>query len=216
MQKNKPTVQENFWNGEFGKEYTDRNTRSALEWEKFYIDTWGISKQSINEKLINQLPKDIKILEVGSNTGMQLNCLQQMGFKNLYGIELQNYAVEKSKKFTSGINIIQGSGFDIPFKDDYFDLVCTNGVLIHIHPDDHLKIMSEMVRCSNSYIMGFEYYSPEIVAVNYRGNSGYLWKADYAKVFTTNFQNLNLVKADYYKYLNDENVDYAYLLQKQS
>ncbi len=208
------TTQESFWNGDFGKEYTDRNTRDLKEWEKFYQDTWGITKSAINEKLFGHLPKDIKILEVGSNTGMQLNCLQEMGFKNLYGIELQSYAVEKSKQFTKGINIIQGSGFDIPFKDGYFDMVCTNGVLIHIHPDDHKRIMSEMVRCSKSYIMGFEYYAPETTDVNYRGNAGFLWKADFSKIFSTNFPELKELKRDYYKYVKDNNVDCAYLLQK--
>lgn len=210
------TTQEKFWQGEFGKEYTDRNTRDIKEWEKFYIDTWGVTKQSINEKLIGNLPKDIKILEVGSNTGMQLNCFQQMGFTNLYGVELQSYAVEKSKEYTKGININQGSGFDLPFKDNYFDLVCTNGVLIHIHPNDHKRIMSEMVRCTKSYIMGFEYYAPETTDVNYRGNTGFLWKADFAKIFMNNFPQLKELKRDYYKYVNDDNVDYAYLLQKQS
>jgi pseudaminic acid biosynthesis-associated methylase len=208
------TTQESFWKGDFGKEYTDRNTRDLKEWEKFYQDTWGITKREINEKLFGHLPKDIKILEVGSNTGMQLNCLQEMGFKNLYGIELQSYAVEKSKQFTNGINIIQGSGFNIPFKDGYFDMVCTNGVLIHIHPEDHQRIMSEMVRCSNSYIMGFEYYAPETTDVNYRGNTGFLWKADFSKIFSTNFPELKELKRDYYKYVNDDNVDCAYLLQK--
>lgn len=57
---------------------------------------------------------------------MQLKCLQEMGFTNLYGVELQAYAVQRSKEFTEGINIIQGSGFDVPFKDGFFDLVCTN------------------------------------------------------------------------------------------
>lgn len=209
------TTQEKFWQGEFGKKYTDRNTRDNKEWENFYLDTWGVTKQTINEKLIGYLPKDIKILEVGSNTGMQLNCFQQMGFKNLYGIELQGYAVEKSKEFTKGINIIQSSGFDIPFKDNYFDLVCTNGLLIHIHPNDHNRIMAEMVRCTKSYIMGFEYYAPETTDIIYRGNSGFLWKADFAKIFINNFFELKELKRDYYKYVKDDNVDFAYLLQKQ-
>ena len=43
----------------------------------------------------------------------------------------KQYAVEKGKENTKGINIIQGSAFDLPYKDNYFDLVCTNGVLIH-------------------------------------------------------------------------------------
>jgi pseudaminic acid biosynthesis-associated methylase len=212
MQK---TEQEKFWSGEFGKEYTDRNSRDPKVWDKFYLDTWGITKRDINAKLMKNLPKDIKILEVGSNTGMQLKCLQDMGFENIYGVELQSYAVEKSKEYTKGINIIQGSGFDLPFKDNFFDLVCTNGVLIHIHPNDYSKIMSEMVRCSKTYIMGFEYYSPELKEVLYRGNEGFLWKTDFAKEFIKRFPNLEEVQRDYYKYVQDDNVDFAYLLKKK-
>jgi pseudaminic acid biosynthesis-associated methylase len=211
----KHTEQEEFWAGEFGKEYTDRNSRDPKVWDQFYLDNWGVTKSEINAKLLKDLPKDIKILEVGSNTGMQLKCFQDMGFTNIYGVELQSYAVEKSKEYTKGINIIQGSGFDLPFKDNYFDLVCTNGVLIHIHPNDHSKIMSEMVRCSKKYVMGFEYYSPETLDVNYRGNAGFLWKADFAKIFTDSFPNLTEVRRDYYKYVQNDNVDYAYLLEKK-
>ena len=208
------TQQTKFWSGEFGKEYTDRNSRDPKIWDKFYLENWGITKSEINSKLLSALPKDIKILEVCSNTGMQLTCLKEMGFKNLYGIELQSYAFEKSKEYTTNINLIQGTGFDLPFKDNYFDLVCTNGVLIHIHPNDYFKIMSEMVRCSKSFIMGFEYYAADVTNVNYRGNDGFLWKADFAKIFTTLFPDLLELKRDYYKYLHSENVDCAYLLKK--
>ena len=41
-----------------------------------------------------------------------------MGFTDLYGIELQKYAVEKAKANTEYINIIQDSPFDIPYKDN--------------------------------------------------------------------------------------------------
>src|SRR5687768_14093370 len=121
------TKQTNFWEGDFGKEYTNRNTFSSEEWDEVYKKQWGLTKIEINTSFIGHLPKDIKILEVGCNTGMQLNGLQRMGFQNIYGIELQTYAVEKAKEITRNINIIQGSGFDIPFKNNYFDLVCTNG-----------------------------------------------------------------------------------------
>lgn len=53
------------------------------------------------------------------NIGNQLLCLQNAGFNNLYSIELQPYAVELSKSRAEGINIIQGSAFYIPFKDDF-------------------------------------------------------------------------------------------------
>lgn len=50
-----------------------------------------------------------------------------MGFNNLYGIEINNYAIELSKSRTNNINIIQGYAFGIPFKDEYFNLVFTSG-----------------------------------------------------------------------------------------
>jgi len=68
-----------------------------------------------------------RILEVGCNVGNQLRMLQRMGFNNLYGIELQQYAIEKAKALTKRINIIHGVADDIPFKDGYFDMVFTSG-----------------------------------------------------------------------------------------
>lgn len=207
------TKQIEFWKSDFGKEYTDRNTFMYEEWDEVYKKTWGKSKEELNQPFFENLSKDINILEVGCNTGMQLRCLQKMGFHNLYGIELQPYAVERSKEFSQNINIIQGSGFDIPFKDNFFDLVFTNGVLIHISPDDLNAIMSEMYRCSKSLIWGFEYYHESLMAIDYRGNDDKLWKGDYAKIFSENF-NLQIVKQTFHPYVNSSNIDSMYLLKK--
>jgi pseudaminic acid biosynthesis-associated methylase len=210
------TKQMDFWAGNFGKEYTDRNTRSEEEWEKFYLSCYGTTKIKMNEAAFGNLPKEAKILEVGCNTGMQLNGMKKMGYENIYGIELQPYAVEQAKKTTQNINIICGSGFDIPFKDNYFDMVCTNGVLIHISPDDLPRIMKEMYRCSKKYIFGFEYYSDSLTEINYRGHEGFLWKADYASLFLKQFPDLKLVNKAKYPYIdNSGNVDFTYLLEKQ-
>ena len=210
----KNTEQIDFWQGDFGKEYTIRNSYSQSEWDQFYIKTWGISRIDMNQKCIGNLPKESKILEVGSNIGIQLGCLQRMGFENLYGIELQKDVVELSKKNTENINIIYGSAFDIPFKDKYFDIVFTSGVLIHIAPEDLSNVMDEMVRCSSKYIWGFEYFDNEITDLKYRGNTGFLWKADYAKFFLNRFHDLSLVNKDFYKYIENDNVDCMYLLSK--
>ena len=207
--------QNDFWSGEFGKAYTDRNSRSEVEWDQFYMHNWGKTKIAMNDEIIGSLSRNSKILEVGCNTGMQLNGLQRMGFENLYGVELQPYAAEMAKKYTKNINIVCASGFDIPFKDHFFDVVCTNGVLIHISPDSLKNIMSEMYRCSKKYIMGFEYFAVEITSVNYRGYENYLWKADYATIFQEHFPDLRLIKCIKYPYIvNRANVDYMYLLEK--
>ena len=210
----KKSKQIDFWQGDFGKSYNSRNSFSQAEWDQFYTKTWGITRIEMNQKCIGDLPKDSKILEVGSNIGMQLEGLQRMGFTNLYGIEIQQEAVELSKKTTKNINIIQGSAFDIPFKDNYFDVVFTSGVLIHIAPGDLPEVMDEMFRCSSKYIFGFEYFNEEVTDVLYRDNSGFLWKADYADLFLKRFPQLSIVEKDFYKYKENENVDCMYLLSK--
>ena len=127
--------QENLWVGDFGQEYTERNIFDPDKLDKDYKETFDVSRTDMNELFLKDLNlKDKRILEVGCNIGNQLRFLQRMGYKNLYGIELQPYAVQRAKDFTKGINIIQGEADDIPFKDGYFDLVFTSDVLIHIAP----------------------------------------------------------------------------------
>lgn len=214
------TEQEQFWASDFGKDYSDRNSfLTDKEWDEIYLQTWGHKKTDINDVVMAEMPRDIKILEVGCNIGLQLKGFQRMGFTNLYGIELQQYAVEKAKKNTENVNIIQGSAFDIPFKDSYFDLVCTNGVLIHINPEDHFKFMSEVVRCSNKYIMGWEYYSQSVENITYRNHDGFLWKADFAQIYKDSFGGLNITKRQQFPYIQPEmegNADEIFLLEKTS
>ena len=136
------TKQEEFWSGDFGKEYSDRNTWTLEEYDQFYLEEWGTTRAQMNEDFIGQLPKDIRILEVGCNVGMQLMLLQKMGYRNLYGIELQQYAVEKAKSLSKGINIIQGSGFDLPFKDNYFDVPFFNNMEYLISATDQSSALS--------------------------------------------------------------------------
>jgi pseudaminic acid biosynthesis-associated methylase len=137
-----------------------------------------------------------------------------MGFVNLYGIELQSYAVELSKARTKRINIIEGSAFDIPYKDGYFDLVFTSGVLIHINPSDIVWALREILRCTREYIWGFEYYADEHTEITYRGHKELLWKADYAKLYLQQFEDLKIAKEERLKYLDSDNIDTMFLLKK--
>jgi len=159
----------------------------------------------MNLKFLGDLDRDMKVLEVGSNIGNQLLCLQKAGFKNLYGIELQSYAVQLSKSRTKGINIIQGSAFDLVF---------TSGLLIHIAPKDIGRVWDEIQRCTKQYIWGFEYYSDEYTQVDYRGHRDLLWKTNFLKLFLDRFTKLAVVKEEHFKYLDNDNVDTMFLLEK--
>lgn len=201
------------WAGQFGHGYTDRNALSLAELDQLYRRNFGISRTELNADFVSGLDRSIKVLEVGSNIGNQLVLLQNMGFKSLYGIELQSYAVEMSKHNTKNINIIEGSAFDIPFKDKYFDLVFTSGLLIHIAPDDILKVLDEISRCSRRYIWGMEFYAEVCAQVNYRGHDNLLWTANFPKLYLDRLDNLKLVKEKIFKNLSDDNLNVMFLLE---
>ncbi|MGG1552419.1 pseudaminic acid biosynthesis-associated methylase [Paenibacillus ferrarius] len=207
------TAQMDFWKGQFGKDYTERNTLTIEELNQDSLDKYGFSREEMNARFLGGIDVN-NILEVGCNVGLQLQQLQKSGYNNLFGIELQSYAVEKAKQISTQINIIQGSAFDIPFKDNYFDLTFTSGVLIHIAPEDINQALDEIYRVSKRYIWGFEYYSEVDQQLEYRGYEQKMWKMDYMKVYLNRFPNLSVVKVENYKYKNSNNMDQMFLLEK--
>ena len=211
----KNTRQLNEWTKEFGREYTDRNMLSIEEMESSYKQKYGITRTELNMGFLDNIEMSARILEVGSNIGNQLACMQNIGFMNLYGIEPQEYAVEISRQRTKGTNLIKGSAFDLPFKDNYFDMVFTSGVLIHINPDEIKLAMEEIYRCSKKWIWGFEYYSNEYIEIPYRGKKNLLWKADFAGIYRQYFSDLKIVKTKRVSYLDDPVLeDEMFLLKK--
>ena len=209
------TKQMEAWVGDIGKLYTDRNTRTLRGVELLYLVRYGLYRTQMNDLFIGGFDRDIKILEVGCNIGNQLEVLQSQGFKNLYGVELQPYAVERAKGRTQGINIIQGSAFDIPFKDNYFDMVFTSGVLIHIAYADLGKVMDEIYRCTKKYIWGLEYYEDTFTLINWREKVDLMWKAPYCQYYLDRFKDLKLIKEQKFPYVGEEqNKDSVFLLSK--
>ena len=210
------TAQIETWTGDFGREYTDRNTYSPAELDEFYRRTYGITRTAINEQSLNGVPKNARILEVGCNIGTQLLVLQQMGFHALHGIEIQNYALERAKARVSEAVLTQASVFAIPYEDQYFDLVFTSGVLIHIAPADLPSALAEIHRCARTWIWGLEYYAPETTEVLYRGHQSLLWKTDFAREYLRQFDDLELTREERFRYLANENVDTSFLLRRKA
>ena len=203
----------------FWQEYTDRNDMTVDQMEEMYQQKYGITRTKMNQEFISPyFYQDSKVLEVGCNVGNQLLILQKMGFKYLYGIDTESYAVELAKGRTKGINIIQSSAFDIPFKDNYFDYVMTSGLLIHIPPEKINTALDEIYRCSKCYILCFEYYAPNYTQISYRGHEDLLWKADFSSLFLERFDTLGCRREKRFPYLHDyrvkNNVDMMFLLKK--
>ena len=206
------------WKGGFGRAYTDRTTFSNIDqFNQIYVQRYGRSRDDLCRDWLHSIPATSRILEVGSSVGYQLMALKRIGFENLFGIEIQRYCVDKAKELAPGVDIIEGSAFDIPFKDGFFDLVFTNNVLIHFAPPDLPAAFDEMHRVTNRFVWGFEYYASETTEVSYRGNQDLLWKADYPRMFAARFADIRVSREEIYDCLDEPgNADKAYLLEKTS
>lgn len=163
------TEQEQFWRGEFGNDYVERNQG----------DTLLAANIALFAKILGHCQPVHSILEFGTNCGMNLRALQQLTPKTkLLGVELNQKACEQANQL--GIaDVWQGSLFDYPI-DEMVDLSFTKGVLIHLAPDLLHKAYAQLYHSSQRYILIAEYYNPSPVEVNYRGNQGKLFKRDFA------------------------------------
>jgi len=203
MSVSEGTKQLETWKSEFGKNYTDRNPSSAIEMDTILGDYYaGVKKSDIFRRFISsdRLPSG-RVLEVGCNVGAQLGILNSVNPKpELYGIDPQSYALARARELNPGFHFLPANAFDLPFKDEYFDLVMTNDVLIHIHPADLPRALDEIYRVSKRYIFCHEYFSKKVTQVNYKGQDGLLWKMDFASQYLKQFERLAVVKLDYLTY----------------
>ncbi len=173
------------WAGAFGNEYNERNK-----------NTYG-GRGAFWKTLLKKLSVK-NILEIGCNVGGNLQWAKEMIPSNqVWGVDINEEALQKLRGSLPGVNVVWSAARDLPFRDNFFDLVFTAGVLIHQPDSSLIKVMSEAVRCSRRYVLCLEYFSDLPVEVFYRGNQGALFKRNYGKIYQKHFRNLRLVKQDW-------------------
>lgn len=206
------------WASSFGDDYAGRNPSTPQEMQALYRARFGLERTAMNAEFLAGCDRSARVLEVGCNLGTQLHLLAAAGFTQLYGVEVNHAAIHRSHELNRNLPIwvVYGNALDLPFKDDWFDIVYTSGVLIHISPSDVAQVMREMTRCSRRYVWGFEYFTASgYVEIPYHGQRDMLWKTDFARLFERTCPELSLVKQERYAYLDAaELVDQMYLLEK--
>ena len=164
------------WMGGFGKEYTMRNG----------------SIPSRNEFFENFLGYGIeRAFEVGCNWGANLVALETLGIRAT-GCDVNQYAIDRASEM--GLDAYVGSGTCSGMNDDAYDFVYTVGVLIHQQTADLIKMMKEMVRISNRYVM-FAEYNGKDEEIPYRGERSALFKREFGAIFEAIFPRARLVES---------------------
>lgn len=189
------TEQEEFWSGDFGNEYVDRN-RGA---------TWVASNVALFSQVLRRTNNIEKVLELGSNIGLNLMALRQLlPDAKLSAVEINSKAAAELKLNVSNVEVHLESILDFQPNADTWDLVFTKGVLIHINPDRLPSVYALMHRAASRYLLVAEYYNPKPTEISYRGHSGKLFKRDFAGEILDTYPDLSLV--DYgFVYHRDRN-----------
>ena len=186
----KKNIQELAWEGAHGDAYTKRN--------------WKLLNRQTNQKkfyeMFKNLPLDYSVLEVGCNTASNLEVLQNMGFTNLTGIDINKGAIVECKKRFPKMKFELGTAIKLPFLSNSFDIVFTAGVLIHQCPNDGDKdkdssliiALKEIIRTSKKIIIGLEDFD---TSPKNQGGSQYnnkYWSGPFADLYLKTDESLKL------------------------
>ena len=122
------------------------------------------------KKLLNLLKKygfnhleDKKILDVGCGYGKVLRRFIDYGAipENLYGVDLLPDRIERAKKLSPHINFYLGSATELPFENEFFDIVMQFTVFTSILDYSmKQKIAKEMLRVlkPDGIIIWYDYW----------------------------------------------------------
>src|SRR4051812_1776385 len=124
---------ERLWSGEFGDAYIERNRDAGNVWGAFW------------SALLGGLPVQ-RVLGGGCNAGANLRWLA--GSLDVYGVDVNTTALADVRRTMPTVNAVHAAGRELPFRDGWFDLVFTMGVLIHQPPSTLPLVMAEIVRTS--------------------------------------------------------------------
>jgi len=146
------------------------------------------SKNPLQKFLINNFYRTLlallknlecdSILDVGCGEGFTLNILHQNRIgKRLEGVDFQKEAVKLGRKIHPHLKLRQGNIYNLPFKDDSFDLIICTEVLEHL--EDPKKALTEIIRVSKRYLLLSVPNEPYFMMANFlRGKNITRWGND--------------------------------------
>jgi len=122
--------------------HTSKNPIQKLLIKNFYSSLISLAKPLKAET----------ILDVGCGEGFTMEKLLKSGVgKKIEGIEYAKDVISFGKKLFPDLTFTQGSVYELPYKDNSFDLVVCTEVLEHL--EDPQKALPEIIRVSKTYII---------------------------------------------------------------
>lgn len=122
--------------------HTSKNPIQKLLIKNFYSSLISLAKPLKAET----------ILDAGCGEGFTMDKLSKKGVgKKIEGIEYTKDALSFGKKLFPNLTFRQGSVYELPYKDNSFDLVICTEVLEHL--EEPAKALKEILRVSKKYLI---------------------------------------------------------------
>lgn len=169
-------AQEQAWQGEFGNAYNLRSPGDEESNYEFFVRALVVNNRG------HYAWREIRsVVELGAGTGANLRALRRiLPDADQTAVEINAEACRAMRLSPSGPErIVQMSLLEwTPVTR--WDLAFTKGVLIHIPPEHLPTAYAKLFEASARYILIAEYYNPKPIEIPYRGQTGLLWKRDFA------------------------------------
>jgi len=206
--------QQEFWYGKFGSSWANKRNSFFEAYNSWEIDSKHTLKTVLSDAL-QTVDKDISILELGCNDGFVLKTLEDIGFTDVNGLDINEDAVNNAMKNLPNSKIYWQA---LEKQAPNHDLILTSAVLIHIHPDNLRSVMETMYMESNKYIMGRELSSLKAKVPQLSNTSvwkDYYWTRRFKDMWLELFPQLKLVYYDLIRMGSKEDIQTeVYLLEK--
>jgi pseudaminic acid biosynthesis-associated methylase len=180
------------WQGPFGKEYADRNpvTSAAVN------EASAVFGRMLDEAGVRTAIGSV--VEIGANTGINLRGLRRLlpPTAVLAAVEPNTAACARLRADAElrAHDVLAADAYDIPLADASYDLVFTNGVLIHVPPARLGTAMREIARVARRYVLCSEYFAHDPTEIAYRGRMGMLWKRDFGRAYLEHCPELTVLR----------------------
>ncbi len=154
-----------FWSGDFGNQYTQRNKVNWEDRKAFWEDI-----------LVCTMPQSV--LEVGCNKGHNLLAIRDIAPKAfLHGVDVNEHALRIA--MADGLHVSKCEAVDVGRRFSGYEMVFTAGLMIHISPAELSMVMQSLIAASSKYVVMIEYHAFEEEEISYRGHADRLWKRPY-------------------------------------
>lgn len=139
-----------------------------LDWrngESNWIEGYEKSTKHPHRQMILDVLKLFKpiksILEIGCNAGPNLMRIKKQYPKaRLTGIDVNKDAIEHAQIFIPKATLAVTSAVKLPFKNDEFDIVLADAVLMYVNSKKINTVLDEMARVTKKAIILVEWYNP--------------------------------------------------------